>query len=46
MATEDEEPEEEGICMNCGAKMDFNPMHPWCPDCSEDEEDDDDERTA
>lgn len=32
------EEEEQGICMNCGAEMDFSPMHPWCPDC--DEEDD------
>lgn len=29
------EDEERGVCMNCGADMDYSPMHPWCPDCSE-----------
>lgn len=29
------EPEEEGICINCGDKMDYSPMHPWCPKCSD-----------
>lgn len=33
-----EEQEEQGICMNCGAEMDYNPTYPWCADC-EDEED-------
>ena len=36
----DEDEEEQGICMNCGAEMDFSPTHPWCPDCDEEEEDD------
>ena len=32
--------EERGVCVNCGADMDFQPMHPWCPDCDFEEEDD------
>jgi hypothetical protein len=31
-----------GVCMNCGNEMDFNPMHPWCPDCDKDDEEEDD----
>lgn len=34
------EDEEVGICMNCGAEMDFNPMHPWCVECDEEESED------
>jgi predicted amidophosphoribosyltransferase len=33
-----DEDEEKGICMNCGAEMEFQPWHPWCPDCSEEDE--------
>lgn len=34
-----EEIEEQGICMNCGAEMDYSPMHPWCEECDRREED-------
>ena len=33
--------EEQGICMNCGAEMDYNPYHPWCAECDEEDEDED-----
>ena len=38
--SEHPEATEVGICMNCGAEMDYSPAHPWCPDCDEDEDGD------
>lgn len=32
------EEEEQGICMNCGDEMDFQPWHPWCIKCDEEDE--------
>lgn len=38
------EAEERGVCMNCGAEMEYNPAAPWCEDCiDEGEEEDEDE---
>lgn len=31
--------EANGVCMNCGAAMVENRMHPWCNDCDEKEDD-------
>lgn len=37
---EDNDPDEErGVCMNCGADMDYSPMHPWCVECDRETED-------
>jgi hypothetical protein len=30
--------DERGVCMNCGASMDYSPMRPWCVECDEAEE--------
>lgn len=34
----DPDQDEVGICMGCGAEMDYSPYHPWCADCDDENE--------
>ncbi len=38
----DTDDDERGVCMNCGAEMDYSPTYPWCPDCDERDIEEDD----